>query len=57
MRRFQLAYQRAVPAETLANEGKIHEAMVAWGKIFGDYFPLMGREIPLTTNAATSKGA
>jgi hypothetical protein len=40
--KFQLAYERAVRAETLANEGKIHEAMDAWSKIFGEYFPSYG---------------
>lgn len=40
--KFQLAYERVVKAEASAQQGRVREAMEAWGKIFGDYFPAYG---------------
>jgi hypothetical protein len=40
--KFQLAYDRALRAEELASQGNVREAIEAWGRIFGDYFPAYG---------------
>lgn len=40
--KFQLAYDRAIAAEELAQAGRIREAVEKWRMIFGDYFPAYG---------------
>lgn len=40
--KFQLAYERAVRAESLARQNCTREAIETWGQIFGDYFPAYG---------------
>lgn len=40
--KLQLAYERAVKAESFAREGKVQEAVDMWQKIFGSYFPAYG---------------
>ncbi len=40
--KFQLAYERAIRAESLAERNHIREAVEEWRKIFGDYFPSYG---------------
>jgi hypothetical protein len=38
----QLAYERAVKAESAESRGDQREAVEFWRKIFGDYFPAYG---------------
>jgi len=40
--KFQTAYERAVRAEESARQGRTLEAIDAWRRIFGDYFPAYG---------------
>jgi len=40
--RFETAYNRAIKAEQLANNGNIQDAIGEWRKIFGDNFPVYG---------------
>jgi len=40
--RFELAYNRAVRAESAAQRGNIREAIETWRLVFGDYFPAYG---------------
>jgi hypothetical protein len=42
VKRFSLAYDRAVKAEAFAAASKISAATDEWRKIFGDYFPAYG---------------
>lgn len=42
VRRFQLAYDRAVTAEKFERQGLTERAVNLWIKIFGDYFPGYG---------------
>ena len=40
--KLQLAYERALKAESYASSGQIKNAIDMWIKIFGDYFPIYG---------------
>lgn len=40
--KFQLAYDRAVRAETAEDKGSHYEAIEIWRRVFGDYFPAYG---------------
>lgn len=40
--KFQLAYDRAIKAESYESQGYIRSAVDEWRKIFGDYFPTYG---------------
>jgi len=40
--KFELAYDRAIKAESFARSGNNCEAIESWRKIFGDYFPAYG---------------
>lgn len=40
--KFQLAYDRAIKAESFASQGNVYEAIDMWRKVFGDYFPAYG---------------
>jgi hypothetical protein len=41
-RKFQLAYERAIKAESFALKENVRDAVDMWIKIFGDYFPAYG---------------
>lgn len=40
--KFQLAYDRAIKAESFASQGNVRQAIDMWRKVFGDYFPAYG---------------
>jgi hypothetical protein len=40
--KFQLAYDRAIKAESFASQGNVFQALDMWRKVFGDYFPAYG---------------